>query len=135
MRRLLIAAIAVGFSFSAFAADMPVKAPPPAVVSYNWTGFYIGGAVGVRRSDTDWTTTCIGGVALCPLNGLLPARIATNNPAGFDDTGFKGGLYGGYNWEVSPDLGARHRGRLDVGRQQALDHRHPGHVDPRLTSP
>jgi outer membrane immunogenic protein len=31
-----------------FAADMrmPVKAPPPVVAVYNWTGFYIGGNVG-----------------------------------------------------------------------------------------
>src|SRR5262245_23144309 len=41
-----IAAVMLGGA--AQAADMPVKAPPPAPapVFYNWTGFYIGGHIG-----------------------------------------------------------------------------------------
>jgi outer membrane immunogenic protein len=45
MKKLLLAAIASGAlsTVSAFAADMPVKAPPaPAAAAYNWSGFYIG---------------------------------------------------------------------------------------------
>ena len=56
-----IGAVSLGFSASAFAADMPAKAYPtdPA---FNWTGFYIGGNVGggssVKRwADFDFTTT------------------------------------------------------------------------------
>ncbi len=30
---------------SAFAADMPLKAPPP-VLAYDWSGMYIGGVIG-----------------------------------------------------------------------------------------
>ena len=39
---------------AAHAADLPLKAPPPAVVTvYNWTGFYIGGNIGGKWGDLD----------------------------------------------------------------------------------
>jgi outer membrane immunogenic protein len=44
-RLLAGAAIAAIMAGSAFAADMPLKAPPP-VLAYDWSGFYIGGFVG-----------------------------------------------------------------------------------------
>jgi outer membrane immunogenic protein len=31
---------------SAFAADMPLKAAPPPVLAYDWSGMYIGGVIG-----------------------------------------------------------------------------------------
>jgi opacity protein-like surface antigen len=54
-----IAAVASLLTTSALAADLPAKvytkAPPPPVVVYDWTGFYIGGNVGYSwgRSSTD----------------------------------------------------------------------------------
>jgi outer membrane immunogenic protein len=36
------------------AADLPLKAQPAPV--YSWTGFYIGGDLGVRSTQTDLTT-------------------------------------------------------------------------------
>ena len=61
MKKLLLAtAGAITFIASAQAADMPVKAPPPAaVVIYNWTGCYLGGNVGVAsaRLHNDQTIT------------------------------------------------------------------------------
>ena len=44
MKKLLFAVLAVvATSYSASAADMPVKAPAPIMVApYNWTGFYVG---------------------------------------------------------------------------------------------
>jgi outer membrane immunogenic protein len=97
-------AVVAGFALSApaFAADLPVKAPPraaPAVSS--WTGLYVGGSVGARWTDTTWTTTCIGGFANCPLNGLSATRLATNNPVDFDSTSFRGGIFVGFNWQVA----------------------------------
>jgi outer membrane immunogenic protein len=59
MKKLLIASIAAAAfcGAPALAADMPVKAPPPAA-PFNWAGFYVGGYVGgvwgnthVRRLD------------------------------------------------------------------------------------
>jgi hypothetical protein len=40
-----IAAAASLFASGAVAADLPLKAPPPPVVVYSWTGFYIGGRI------------------------------------------------------------------------------------------
>jgi hypothetical protein len=50
VKRVLSAGVAtlIGYGI-ANAADLPVKAPPPAApvyMPYNWNGFYIGGNVG-----------------------------------------------------------------------------------------
>jgi outer membrane immunogenic protein len=50
-RRILMASVgAVALAGSAFAADLPSRAPPPVYVPpapiFTWTGFYIGGQVG-----------------------------------------------------------------------------------------
>src|SRR5690242_13914408 len=43
-------------TYSAGAADLPVKARPPAVVvAYSWTGLYVGGHVGYGWADKDWS--------------------------------------------------------------------------------
>jgi len=76
----------------AVAADIPVKAAPPAAVVYRWTGFYIGGHLGYAWGNTTATD-------------ILP----TNPPGcwiqcGFRWTGkhdgFVGGGQVGYNWQV-----------------------------------
>src|SRR5215471_1213724 len=43
MSALVVALIAIGVSIPAFAADMPVKAPPPPAPTapYNWSGLYV----------------------------------------------------------------------------------------------
>jgi len=56
MRKLFLLGMAtlaaVTLGNVAQAADMPLKAPPPAApVMYNWTGFYIGGHVGGAWAD------------------------------------------------------------------------------------
>jgi len=52
MKKLLLAGMAVfALSAPAFAADMPVKAPPPApIAAFDWSGWYIGGDVGWQGS-------------------------------------------------------------------------------------
>src|SRR5262249_45704316 len=55
MRKLLVgtAVLALAASGSAFAADIPVKAPRAPIVApviYTWTGCYIGGHVGYHRT-------------------------------------------------------------------------------------
>jgi outer membrane immunogenic protein len=92
-----IAALATLIAAPAFAADMPLKAPPaPVAPALSWTGFYIGlnGGYGWNRSTGD--TTCItpGGVVNglgCPLPNTGIVRP-------------QGGLFGGqigYNWQSS----------------------------------
>jgi hypothetical protein len=41
------------------AADLLVKKPisEAAVYTWNWTGFYVGGALGGKWANTTWTTT------------------------------------------------------------------------------
>jgi outer membrane immunogenic protein len=51
LRRILLASVgAIALAGSAFAADLPSRAPPPIYVPpapiFTWTGFYIGGQVG-----------------------------------------------------------------------------------------
>jgi outer membrane immunogenic protein len=84
----------------AFAADMavkmPVKAPPPAPASvFSWTGFYVGGNLGARWNDVD------GSVSSISLG--TPPTISQVNGAGneFDTTAFRGGVFGGWNWQLS----------------------------------
>ncbi len=71
---------AICVSFTAHAADMPVKAPPVLSPPYNWSGFYLGANVGGA-----WT------------NGSL--NIPGNNLYG-GLTEFIGGVQAGYNFQV-----------------------------------
>jgi hypothetical protein len=50
---LLATTLSAGFGPIASAADLPVKAPPPTAVAYNWNGLYIGAGIGARRSSED----------------------------------------------------------------------------------
>jgi outer membrane immunogenic protein len=85
-----IVAVAATIGTAALAADMPVKAPPPAPAPvYSWTGFYIGGNVGygVARDPSSL------GAPIFPGTGIESFAIM---PAGVI-----GGVQAGYNWQVS----------------------------------
>src|SRR5688572_1599125 len=93
MRLLLsttIIATALSFGVSSYAADLKpaYKAPPPAPVIYNWSGFYIGGfaggAWGGDASSTD-------------LNGWDAA--GSNWSHGLDSSFIGGGTIG-WNWQA-----------------------------------
>jgi outer membrane immunogenic protein len=76
--------LALGATAPASAADLRVKAPPPAppvVTVYNWTGFYIGGHVGGAWVDHD---------VFDPLIGL---------GVSIDKSGFLGGGQVGFNYQ------------------------------------
>lgn len=84
-------ALSILFAGPAIAADMPLKAAPPPVSIYNWTGFYAGvnagGSWGRAQSDlvmTGFATTL--------------AASDTVSPAGAI-----GGGQLGYNWQVNPN--------------------------------
>jgi outer membrane immunogenic protein len=85
MKKLLVAttAAATFCGASAFAADMPVKAPAVAPPVFNWTGLYVGGDIGYLWGSTDYV-------------------LATN---GFSEQtsprGVLGGGHVGYNWQSS----------------------------------
>jgi outer membrane immunogenic protein len=100
MKKIALAAAAVSILFvgAASAADMApryTKAPPPPVVVYNWTGFYIGADVGGDWIRGDASTTFIE-------SGLLPGGIsAFNQSRTLTSQGVIGGGYAGYNWQSS----------------------------------
>ncbi len=87
MKRILVvtaAVAALGFVTSAYAADMPVKAPMAAPVPvYNWTGLYVGGVAGfVTDFNPVWD------------NGITTANLTGN-------TRFSAGGTVGYNWQMN----------------------------------
>jgi outer membrane immunogenic protein len=100
MRKLAIVFAALALGRPAFAADMAVKAPPPAVSSaeYNWAGFYLGvNAGGHWGKDSD--------PAFVSANNNFPvvgvANLNLNAPVTLDPAGFAGGAQLGYNWQWS----------------------------------
>jgi outer membrane immunogenic protein len=99
MKKLLISSIAtLGLlGTSASAADMAVKASPPAPVAapWSWTGFYVGVNAGgsIGRNTTNNNTQNIS----IPAGENLPESF-TVSPAGF-----AGGGQIGYNWQFSPN--------------------------------
>ncbi len=99
-----IAATAAVIATPALAADMAVKAPPPAPVpAYGWTGFYAGlnagGGWGSKGIDNSFTPgACNGPASACA--SLFPSLIAPL-PGRFDihSNGFIGGGQVGYNYQ------------------------------------
>ena len=73
----------------AFAADMPAKKPflkaPPAP-AWSWTGFYVGGYIGVGVNGS---------------HGIDPTGTAVGE-VDYLGTGLTGGLTAGYNWQFDP---------------------------------
>ena len=95
-----IAAYAALIGCPALAADMAVKAPPPAPPpQYNWTGFYIGGTAGWAWGSFDPTSS----TATVPV-GEINTDVPAINAAGVQrikPSGFIGGFEAGYNWQPS----------------------------------
>lgn len=108
-RRLLCGVVLPAFfAGPAMAADMAVKAPPPAIAAptaYNWTGFYDGlNAGGAFASSGDPTTSASCSAAApgfafpyfsCP-NAALVSAAGTGS---MSDAAFTGGVQAGYNWQ------------------------------------
>lgn len=105
MRRIAIAlitsaALSVGFSQIATAADMPVKAPvykaEPAVVTYSWTGGYIGVNAGYG-----WSVGDEGDLVAWDPTWNFAVNVFLNIPRQLQvrPDGFIGGGQLGYNWQ------------------------------------
>ena len=67
-----VALSAAGFVNVAFAADMPVKAPPIVPVVYNWTGCYVGGNGGWKWARFNESVDTNAGTFFIPGIGLIP---------------------------------------------------------------
>jgi outer membrane immunogenic protein len=92
----LIAAAIAALIAPAAAADLPVKAPPPAAPT--WDGVYLGGSIGWEKTDTNWSTTCFTGNGSCT-DGFF---VDGSSPYNFSTTGARYGGYFGVNWQVLP---------------------------------
>ena len=102
-----------GLAYKFGAADpvavpgMPVKAPvykaPPAVVA-SWSGFYVGGDVGMRSTRTDVTVTDFnfGGLTLTAACAAVATFGGCLLGEPFNDTAFRIGPYAGFNWQMAP---------------------------------
>ncbi len=90
-----IAAIATLIGTPALAADMVVKAPPPAPAPvYSWTGFYIGANIG-----GGWGAQSVDYAPNDPMAVILFQSGGGPPPASFTSSGILGGIQLGYNYQ------------------------------------
>ncbi len=92
--------ITLGLVGSAYAADMPIKAP--AVAANTWTGVYLGvgvGGVSGLNNTQSFTQTGDGNNPGCVFGCFDPVVFAKN-----PHWGETGGFYGGYNWQFDPSF-------------------------------
>jgi outer membrane immunogenic protein len=111
MKNVLVGAFAMACVVTpAMSADLPVKAAPPIIAVYSWTGFYVGGNVGYTWGRSDYSLSY-------PNNGAAPPDFSVTEPAiqaapaiagtgRLNPDGVIGGLQAGYN---------RQFGRFDAG--------------------
>jgi outer membrane immunogenic protein len=78
---------------SAVAADMPPLVRKAPVAVENWTGPYVGLALGGKLAHTTWTTT-----STSDFPGTI---IDASSPRSFDTSAARIGGYAGYSWQVS----------------------------------
>lgn len=113
MLKYVFAALLAGTAMPAAAADLPVrKAPPPAPVFFNWTGFYIGAHVGygwgdkdISVKDLDAPNSALGPICtLDPAFDILCLRTGDlRNPlVSHSFSGPLGGAQAGFNFQTGP---------------------------------
>jgi high affinity Mn2+ porin len=76
------AAACLLLTLKSIAADLPVKAPPP--LDYDWTGFYVGGHVGLAAGRERWSAEpAAGGAAVAGSFGLFRSPNAFTEGGSF----------------------------------------------------
>lgn len=96
-------------STAAEAADMPLKAPPAAMIpaQFSWTGFYIGVHAGAvfGRADTGGYNDLLFPAFATVLPGIpvviVPGQIGTLAGTAARNTSWLAGGQVGYNWQVN----------------------------------
>ncbi len=78
----------------ALTADMAVKALSAPMPVRTWSGFYVGGTLGGKWADANWTTTST--------SDLPGAVVDASSPRRYDPSSFRAGGYAGYNWQIAP---------------------------------
>lgn len=92
--------VAISGIGSAYAADLPVKAPVVVAPAPSWAGFYIGANAGAGSGEGTFTLAPGG----CFLTGCGAGGVAANPLRTFREdhlnTFFVGGGQAGYNWQT-----------------------------------
>lgn len=115
-----LAAAATLIAAQAFAADMPLKAPPPAPAPLGWTGFYVGANVGFVNAHQSGTSDFLDPFA-------LPGdSVANPQHNSFSQTSAIGGFQAGYDLQVDP--------RYVVGIEGDFSFLHPSYSLCRQTN-
>ena len=91
LRRILLASVgAIALAGSAFAADLPSRAPPPVYVPpapiFTWTGFYIGGQIGYGWGQN---------------KGNFGDNFGDFDTFSYNTSGVIGGAHVGYNLQLN----------------------------------
>jgi outer membrane immunogenic protein len=104
MKKLATAIAALGLiGTPVFAADMAVKAPPPAPAPvFSWTGFYGGLNMGVSfgraSADVNYFAPAIFGTTVCN-DPVTEGALCINGSDTVTMNGPIGGVQAGYNWQ------------------------------------
>src|SRR5438128_2669283 len=87
------------FSAAALALAAFGAAAPASAQDTSWTGWYVGGNAGGSWSDTSTGTvaTSGGGTVVIPPADI--AAVSALSKESSNDSGFAGGIEGGYNWQ------------------------------------
>jgi outer membrane immunogenic protein len=103
--KLLATTALLAFSGVAYAADMPVKAPPPPPVApvTNWTGFYVGGMVGGASMNGSCTQSNTSPYAFPNSvdGGLVPCSTPSSNSGLPSAESVVGGVRVGYDYQIN----------------------------------
>jgi outer membrane immunogenic protein len=87
-RQFLLASVgAIALAGSAFAADLPMQAPPPPVPIFSWTGLYLGGQIGYAWDHDN-------------ISSFFPL-LNINNSLSDSPSGVIGGAHIGYNLQIN----------------------------------
>jgi outer membrane immunogenic protein len=99
LNKHLLASVAVAaliVASPARAADLPLKAPPPAAPPWTWSGFYVGGHGGCAWGHD--ATTSVN-------DPFFFGKFPTFSVPGFDPKGCLGGFQAGANWQTANIIG------------------------------
>ena len=87
MKKLRIESAALG---------LLLAAAPSVAAAQDWSGPYLGLALGAKVAPTRWTTTNVGDPP------TPPATLDASTPRSFAPAGFRVGGYLGFNWQMTP---------------------------------
>jgi len=84
--------------------DAPEVAPVAVAPAFSWDGFYIGGQLGGSWGDTTVSSQLHGGSYVIPPMQPLPLTSSSLWRFSPDPSGFVGGIYAGYNFDLDNNV-------------------------------